>query len=861
MPAAVMRGALRYAIWLALLCGAAAAASAHEPGEPEPAADSAPVPLGPVEAIYPAAARAAGRSGVVGLELTVAADGSVADVKVTRPAGFGFDEAAVAAVKRMRFRPATHDGRPVAATVAFEQRFVLRPHLVAETRADDVAPAAPVPAAAAPPPVDYESTVVSRAAPLSASASSIAADEVVLRPRTAPTDVLRAVPGLLAVQHQGGGKAEQLFLRGFDADHGTDVALYLDGVPINLPSHAHGQGYADLNWIIPEALARIDVDKGSYDVRRGDFATAGAVDFVTRDRFADSSVQYTLGVFPTRPGRAAATGRFVGIAAPSLPGWAARLHPWVAVEGGYDQGPFIRDEDLRRYSLMSKLSYDVGPHTVVGLFGQAYGSGWIGSGQLPAREVAAGRLSRFGSEDPSEGGLTERQMLTAFLHHAGAANEVDATLFVTRQRLSLWNDFTFFLADPVAGDEIEQVDARVFAGGSLRWHFHRRWRGVSFRTTLGSDARWDGAHPQAFHAESGDGDFRVRLAPYRDVEVDQLDLSAFAEEDVLPTRWLRVVVGLRTDYIGFDVRGDVRGVRQFWLASPKASVIFTPLRPLQLYLDFGMGFHTNQAEVALRDGQTARDAAGNPFTLHAVPRIYTGEVGARAHLFDRLELTAALWASYLENETVFDADAGGFAPSDATRRLGVDLTARARLFSWLGAELALTQADAATAPDAGNGGALALAPRLYLTGGLDARWRWLRGGVAFRWLGDRPAFDETSPEYQRYGVRTRADGTPNPDYDPARVTAQGWFVVDAWVAARWRFLEAEVAAQNLTNSAWREAQLGNSSCTRDEAYNPANANYGACGVTLDPALRVGVADVHFTPGVPINLQFTLKAYF
>ena len=147
------------------------------------------------------------------------------------------------------------------------------------------------------------------------------------------------MPGLLTAQHQGGGKADQLFLRGFDADHGTDVALYIDGVPINLPSHAHGQGYADLNFIIPEAIERIDVVKGPYDARYGDFATAGAINLVTRDRFDESSLQYTLGMFPTIDHRIVAQGRFVGIAAPKLPGWAARLHPWVAFEAGVRSRP------------------------------------------------------------------------------------------------------------------------------------------------------------------------------------------------------------------------------------------------------------------------------------------------------------------------------------------------------------------------------------------------------------------------------------------------------------------------------------------------------------------------------------------
>jgi TonB family protein len=841
----------RLAAAFALACAGAClstTARAHEPDELEHAPDAAPIVLNQVEAIYPPRARAAGLSGTVALELTVDADGNVRDVKVTRAAGFGFDESAVTAARALKFRPATHDGKPIAATVAFEQRFTLRPRVTAETSAEG-AELAPMLEAAAAAPL-YESTVTTHAPISAASSSTIRNQDFALRPRTSPGDVLRVVPGLLTAQHQGGGKADQLFLRGFDADHGTDVALYLDGVPINLPSHAHGQGYADLNFIIPEAIDRIDVVKGPYDPRWGDFATAGAVNLVTREKFDESSVQYTLGMLPTIAHRAVASGRFVGIAAPSLPGWAAKLHPWIAFEAAYDQGPFDHAEQLSRYNLFAKLGYDLGPRTVLGLFFQAYGSGWIGSGQIPERAVAAGSLSRFGSEDPSEGGLTERQMLTAYFRHRGGSQELDATAYVTRYRLSLWNDFTFFQRDPLNGDEIEQDDARVFGGGKLAWHFHRRWRGISWRTTVGVEARDDGISVHAYHAESQNGDFRKRLDGYRNLHDDQLDLAAFAEEDVLLARWFRFVGALRADYFAFDVDGDERGVRQFSVFSPKASAVFTPIHDLlDLYLNFGIGFHSNPAEVALHDGERSADGT---FTLHALPRIYGGELGARAHLFDRLELAAAFWMSYLENETIFDADAGGFVPSAPTRRLGFDFEARARILSWLSADLDLAQSSATAVPDAGNGGALALAPKLYLTGGVTARPRRLAlsGGVRFRYLADRPAFDEASPEYQQY-ART----------DPARVIAQGYFVVDAFAAYRWRFLEAQLMIQNLLNTSWREAQFGNRSCTHDEAYNPTDANYGVCGATLAQTARVGVPDVHFTPGIPFNLQFTLKAYF
>jgi outer membrane receptor protein involved in Fe transport len=840
---------------------------------------------------------------------------------VLRPAGFGLDEAAVAAAQKFRFRPATRDGQAIAAPVLFDQRFVIRPHLAAETSAEPPPSAeeaehehdeehehehegdhaaAPTASAVAHAPA-YESNVVARGPTTAASSSTIRNLDFDLRPRTSPNDVLRVVPGLLAVQHQGGGKADQLFLRGFDADHGTDVAVYIDGIPVNLPSHAHGQGFADLHFLIPEALERIDVMKGPYDVRWGDFATAGAVNLVTRDRFESSSVQYTLGMFPSIDGRVVAEGRFVGIAAPTLPGWAARLHPWVAFEAAYDNGPFTASEDLKRYNLFGKLSYDVSPHFTIGLFLQAYGSGWVGSGQIPTRDV--GRIGQFGSEDPSEGGLTERQMVSLFARYKTSDHEFDATVYVTRYRLSLWNDFTFFLNDPVHGDEIEQDDARTVSGARLSYHFHRRWHGLSLRTTIGVDMRWDGIHVDRWDAESQNGDFRKRLARRVDTgalafsgnddDIDILNIAGYAEEDVAFTRWFRLLGGLRADFFGYNVDDQAEalgpglpqtsGVRQFSAFSPKATAVFTPLREyLELYLNFGMGFHSNQAQVALEDGKTITRPDGSSFTVHALPKFYGGELGARTHLFNRVDLAAAFWLSYLQNETVFDADDAAFVPADPTRRIGFDFEARARILSWLYADFDLAQASATAVPDQGNGGAVALAPKLYMTGGLTVKHpRGVRGGLRFRYLGDRPAFDEASPEYRYFTSRTLANGAPNPDYDPGRVTAQGYFILDAYVAYRWRFLEASAAVQNLLNSAWREAQFGNRSCTHDEVYNPSNPYYAGsgnqladgsyvnrCGIgyAVDPRAggantRSGVVDVHFTPGVPINLQLTLKAYF
>jgi TonB family protein len=804
---------------------------AHEPSEPEL---TAPVLLERAEAVYPPAALQAGVGGTVGMELTVGADGRVADVKVLRPAGFGLDEAAVAAARRLKFRPAMHDGKPTVATVLFDQNFVARPHLSAETTA---AAAAAQPPAVAPAP-SYQSIVRGDEPPLAASSVIVRNRDFELQPRTAPGDLLGVVPGLVTVQHQGGGKADQLLLRGFDADHGTDVAVFLDGIPINLPSHAHGQGYADLHFLIPEIVQQIDVEKGPYDARWGDFATGGAVNIVTRDRVDESQVALTVGGFPglgcdggVDKCKLVAQERLAAVAAPHPGGWAAKLHPFVAVELARDQGPFDAPEGLYRYSIFGKLSWDATPSTTIGAVVQAYGTGWRGSGQIPSREVDAGVLSRFGSIDPSEGGTSERQMVSLFLRHQDARHEIEAMVYVTRYRLALWNDFTFFVHDPVYGDEIEQDDARVTSGARVAYHVHSRWRSIHFGTTVGVQARWDSAHVELWNATSQFGAFRQRTSPRADADVDPVNLSAYAEEEVRWTRWLRSTVGLRADWFGFTVDDRLTpggsGTQQKTRVSPKVAVAFRPWKPLELYLDFGMGFHSNDARLTMHAGNT-------------VPRFYAGEVGGRFTWTDRVVLTAALWASYLESETVFNADDATWEPSNPSRRWGIDVSLRARLASWLALDANLAQATATTLPPHGPSGDLALAPRLVFTAGLTTEWRGLRAGLRLRYLGARPAFDSNSPEYLS---ATSA----------ARVDAQPWAVFDLYGAYRWRWIEAGLSIQNLFDTEWREAQLGNRSCARDEVTSSDNPYHAQC-------LAGGVVDVHYTPGVPFNLLLTVRIY-
>ncbi|HEY3588261.1 MAG TPA: TonB-dependent receptor [Myxococcaceae bacterium] len=675
----------------------------------------------------------------------------------------------------------------------------------------------------------YETTVEAPAPTSAASAESIRDRDLQLRPRATPQDILRVVPGLVIAQHQGGGKADQLFLRGFDADHGTDVALSIDGIPINLPSHAHGQGYADLNFLVPEAIDRVDVLKGPYFVEVGDFATAGAVNLRTRRAFAENMVQATYGSFQTW--RALGVGTTGVTSSPT----------WMAAEVAGTQGPFQTGEDLRRYNLFLKSTLQLSSSTRLSILGSAYGSSWRASGQIPSRftelpEPDPAHLDRFGSIDPTEGGQTQRQMLAVTVDaRPSDFDELNFTAYLVHYRLALFNDFTFQQYDAANFDEIEQDDARVYTG--LNATYRRRIDLGTIRTvtTLGAQARMDSISVGLWHVKQ-----RVRLPtcapignsdapalnPCDSADVVQSNLAAFLQEDVRFAPWFRMLVGVRGDLFEWNVTdtrpepgtgGQGTAVVQRGIVNPKLQAILTPTTGWDVFFDGGGGFHSNDARAVVKNGGSG-----------ALPRAWGGEIGTRLSLLDRrLDLATTLWFIHLQSELVFDADIGGTEPSGPTDRYGVDLEARYRILPWMWADLDLTLAHAEYTQDAGN--AVALAPTFTGQAGLSvlhpAGWR---GRLGARWVGSRPA-------------------TQNPN----GLQAEGYFIVDLSVAYRWRYLELGVVVENLLNSAWREAQFANTSYVvgRDNpAYDPRNGGHG-------------VQDIVFTPGNPISVRGTVAVYF
>ena len=702
--------------WLSLWCLLSLASLAHEApdgGEAVPdggAISHVVVPpsvTSAVEAAYPPRALVERREGHVHLELLVGAQGEVAEARVLESGGEDFDAAALEAVRRYTFSPATQDGVPIRSFVTYTLAFPLPE----EAAAADAG--APGPA---------YTTVVSGQRPLSAASSfSVRDRDFALRPIGSVQDILRITPGLVLVQHSGGGKANQYFLRGFDCDHGTDVALSIDGVPINLVSHAHGQGFADTNFIIPEVVERVELTKGPSFASQGDFATAGAVNLVSRERFEHSS----LGVgFSDSPGHGLPGLRLLAIASPRFEAVTATF----AAEVSQSNGPFEHPDAWNKYMLFNRLTIPLGPTSSLSVIHLGYGGDWNGSGQIAARAVDQGLIGRFGSLDPTEGGnSTRHQVQLQYRLRPDARSELKAQAYLGTYAFNLFSNFTGYLNDAVQGDEIEQVDRRTFSGGKLSYRVVQEVGPVRFETTVGAEVRNDDVHDQLWHTAQ-----RVRLGEaQRDTAVNQTLAGLFVSEEVTPWPWLRLNVGGRADGLFYGVSNLLgtadptqpgSGVGSAYQLSPKANLVVTPLQTpdvqWDVYLNWGHGFHSNDV----------RGAFATP-RVTPLARAVGEEVGTRARFWDRWDVAVTGWMLDLASETVWNGDDGTTSVSGPTNRYGLELETRFELFSWLAADLDVTFTHSQFSTDGSNGGGLALAPKQTWAGGISARHE-LGPGVA-----------------------------------------------------------------------------------------------------------------------------------
>jgi outer membrane receptor protein involved in Fe transport len=570
-------------------------------------------------------------------------------------------------------------------------------------------------------------------APKTASEADISGGEVNSVAVTRPGEALEAVPGLIVTQHSGEGKANQYFLRGFNLDHGTDLAITVDGMPANMRTHGHGQGYADINFLIPELIGNLRVRKGPYFADEGDFSSAGAVhiDYLNKiDRaFADVSV----GSFGY--GRALAAG--------SMPAWSGNL--LGALELTAYNGPWDVPDHLRKINAV--LRYSEGTiDDGLSITGMAYRNRWTSTDQVALRVIDEGVIGRFGSLDPSDGGNAERYSLSARWSRTHQAGTTRVEAYGVRSSLALYNNFTYFLDDPANGDQFRQTDTRTLAGVNASHTFRHRLGDLPSETLIGLQSRYDDVDVGLTKTVA-----RQYLSTVRADHVREGSVALYAQNTLRWTDWLRTIAGVRHDWFSADVDSDTpanSGKVKAGMTSPKFGIVFGPFAATEFFANAGTGLHSNDA----RGSTITVDPVTKTDPLERSPllvRSKGAEAGVRTRIVPGLESSVALFALDFDSELLFVGDAGTTEASRPSRRVGVEWTNHYRVNSWLSvdADLAVTRARFADADPAGNfiPGAPRAVGSLALVFGERLGWF---GSVKVRYFSPRPLVEDDSVRSQ-----------------------------------------------------------------------------------------------------------------
>jgi hypothetical protein len=634
-----------------------------------------------------------------------------------------------------------------------------------------------------------------------------------LRPLNSAQDLLRLVPGLFIAQHAGGGKAEQIFVRGFDADHGTDFAVSIDGLPVNMVSHAHGQGYADFHFVIPETVEQLRVYKGPYTARFGDFATAGAGEFSTKTSLDRSQVKLEMGQYAT----------YRALVMLDLLGAHQLLSKkpesaYVAAEYNFTNSYFDNPQHFKRFNGLAKYTGQLSDKTALTLFGSYFTSRWDASGQIPERAVKEGIISRFGSLDPSEGGRTSRAnayatLTTALPHDAVLRQQV----YYVRYYFDLFSNFTFFKNNPVNGDEISQRDTGRNLYGYTGTYDRDDYLGTkALHTTLGLSTRLDQAGlwlRQAVQRQLADSSVLSQGRLY------EQNINAYLDETLALTDRFTLNAAVRADVFIFQFRGQSRASILNPLAplagrvtrgrvSPKLNLYYQLSPAVQLFVRSGLGFHSNDA----------RGVVQGRGRFNALPRATGAEAGSTFKPVPALVVNAAAWTLHLQDELVYSGDEGTTESVGPTQRFGVDVSARYQLSRrfFLDADVNYSHGRLVNAPAGEN--RIPLAPTFTSIGGLTMRSpSGLSASLRYRHLDSRPASEDNT------------------------IRARGYFLLDAVVNYTQLRYQLGFSAQNLLNVPWNEAQFATDSQLRGEATS--------------------VNELNFTPGTPFYAKLNASVFF
>jgi len=622
--------------------------------------------------------------------------------------------------------------------------------------------------------------------------------DFLLLPRQTASDLLLNVPHLHLSQHSGGGKGHQIFLRGFDAEHGEDVAVYLDGVPLNLPSHIHGIGYTDLHFLIPEAVARIDLIKGPYDVRYGDFSTAGAINFELRRDFDEWRSATTYGSFDT---------------------FHQRLHLSTArADGFYAAGSaeFFHTDSFTRYGtwagskFLGRVGKKWGRTELYANLG-GYASEWDSADTIPAAAVGAGEMSFYGGVDDSDGGRSHRFHLSAHVDNSSAGRKIRALVYLVNSRTLIYSNYTYFLKSTDRGDQTEQGDERLYFGTRTDGSWVFGSGATQFVLKAGGEYRGDLPEIEQWRTEDRS---RWDLATRFDGRIHSL--GSYVSSEFRPAGWFRAVAGTRYDHFFFELTGvedltrpsgyvdqevPLSGTASAGILSPKGAFIFSPLERWDIFINYGRGFHSPD----IRDMVRNADAK--------IPDAHVGEFSTRVRLGKQFDIAAGIWLAYVEDELFFDPDLGRSVGQGESRRLGEEVEVRWAPWRHLMVYADVGYTDArlleGDSPVVGS-------PRWMVTGGACLHdYKGFHANTRVRHIGARPL-------------------------DKARLS-EAATVVDLLAGWEHRWAAVDLVVENLLDSRWKDAQFYYVSRHRPDIESP----------------RAGY---HFTPGTPLAVRgvLTLK---
>lgn len=500
----------------------------------------------------------------------------------------------------------------------------------------------------------------------SASKGQTSAKELLARPFSRRGELLESIPGFIATQHSGDGKANQYYLRGTNLDHGNDFAIFVDGMQVNLRNHAHGQGYADMNFLIPELVGQLDYWKGTYFAQHGDLSSTGAARFSLVDSLPQGILSTTLGQY-----RYERT-----LVADTIQAGAGQLT--VALEHQYYDGPWSLPAAATRLNGFVRWHWEDATDRVnVTLMG--YRGKWDSTDQVPQRLIG-NLLDRYGNIDPTDGGNSQRHSVSFDWVHEGNRSTTKTNLYAGYYDLDLFSNFTYFMDHPVQGDQFEQQDRRWFVGGQVTNDWHWDAWGQEQRVTLGAQMRTDFINGLGLYNTTQ----RQRWNTVSQNDIIQDTWGLYAEAELKPTKWMRVIPGLRGDVVQFDVtRSNIAGnagAMTRGMVSPKLNVVFGPWAKTEFYLNAGTGFHSNDARGVI---STVDPATGLP-SQRATPmvRTYGAEFGIRNESIPKLVNTLSFWMLHSGSELIYEGDTGSSSPGPASQRYGVELSSYWRPNDW-----------------------------------------------------------------------------------------------------------------------------------------------------------------------------------